>query len=174
MTDGVVMTALSAFPYGSPPHSSAPLWARKQGTRPALQASCPSAWRVISEETRMRLNRSLLLATAALCLVGARPANAQNQRRIVVTPFAGVFVPATKVAQIRSGVGGTDHVTGIRQQSALALGANASYWFNNLTGVEVGGAWAFSDARPTVGLWTEVPGSLSGTESARVLFASAK
>ena len=123
----------------------------------------------------MTIPRSLLLGTAAVVgLVGARTADAQANRRIVVTPYAGVFVPTTKVAQFRSGVGGTDHVVGIRQQSALALGANASYWFNNLTGVEVGGVWAFSDATPRGGLSNEVPGSLSTTESARVLFASAK
>lgn len=121
----------------------------------------------------MRFTRSLLLATAAVFgLPGT--ADAQAQRRIVVTPYAGVFVPTTKVAQFRSQLGGTDHVVGIRQQSALALGANASYWFSNLTGVEVGGAWAFSDARPRGGLSNDVPGSLPVTESARVLFASAK
>ena len=123
----------------------------------------------------MKTSRSLLLATAAVVgLLGARAADAQANRRIVVTPYAGVFVPNTKVAQFRSEAGGTDHVVGIRQQSALALGANASYWFNNVTGMEVGGAWAFSDARPSGGLWNEVPGSLATTESARVLFASAK
>ena len=123
----------------------------------------------------MGISRSILLGTAAVVgLVGARAADAQTNRRIVVTPYAGVFVPATKVAQFRSEAGGTDHVVGIRQQSALALGANASYWFSNLTGVEVGGAWAFSDARPRGGLSNEVPGSLPTTQSARVLFASAK
>lgn len=123
----------------------------------------------------MRISRSLpLVAAAVVGLVGARTADAQAQRRIVVTPYAGVFMPTTKVAQFRSDVGGIDHVVGIRQQSALALGANASYWFNNLTGVEVGGAWAFSDALPRGGLSNEVPGALPNIQSARVLFASAK
>lgn len=124
----------------------------------------------------MRVYRSLLFATVAVVsLSAARTGQAQQpNRRIVVTPYAGVFVPGAKVAQFRSSAGGTDHVVGIRQQSALALGANASYWFSKLTGIEVGGAWAFSDARPTGSFSSEVPGSLRGTESAYVLFASAK
>ena len=123
----------------------------------------------------MSHRRTLLLAAAAASLVVVRVGEAQrSDHRIVVTPYAGFFVPGSKVAQIRSGVGGIDHVVGIRQQNALALGANASYWFSNLTGIEVGGAWAFSDAQPTASFMTEVPGSISGNESAYVLFASAK
>jgi hypothetical protein len=123
----------------------------------------------------MRLSRSILLAsTVVTSLAAASIAGAQAERRIVVTPYAGVFVPATRVAHIRSDIGGIDHVIGIRQQSALALGANVSYWFSNLTGLELGGAWAFSDAQPTSGFSSVFPGALNGTESARVLFASAK
>jgi hypothetical protein len=124
----------------------------------------------------MNINRSLLCAALAVVSLGsAHTARAQQaNRRFVVTPYAGIFVPGTRIAQFRSGLGGSDHVVGIRQQSALALGANASYWFSNLTGIEVGGAWAFSDARPTGTLSSEVPGALSGTQSAYVLFASAK
>lgn len=123
----------------------------------------------------MRIDRSILLATTIILgVAGATTANAQSERRIVLTPYAGVFVPATRVAQIRSDMGGIDHVIGIKQQSALAVGANVSYWFSNRTGLEVGGAWAFSDAQPTSGFASVVPGSLNTTESARVLFASAK
>lgn len=123
----------------------------------------------------MRISGSIVLGAAvAVGLAWAGTAGAQAERRFVVTPYAGVFVPATRIAQVRSDIGGIEHVTGIRQQSALALGANASYWFDNRTGLELGGAWAFSDARPSAGLGTMVPGSLNGTESAYVLFASAK
>ena len=123
----------------------------------------------------MRIRASILLATAVgMGMAGSTNAGAQSERRIVLTPYAGVFVPSTRVAQIRSDVGGIDHVIGIKQQSALALGANASYWFSNRTGVEIGGAWAFSDAQPTTGFASVVPGALNTTESARVLFGSAK
>lgn len=125
----------------------------------------------------MRLSRSVLLAAGFVSSAGwlAAKADAQEMRRIVVTPYAGVFVPATRIAEIKSEVGGIRSVMGIRQQNALALGLNASYWFNGFAGVELGGAWAFSDSRASLGLSNQVPGfSLSGNESARILMGSAK
>jgi hypothetical protein len=96
-------------------------------------------------------------------------------RRIVVTPYAGAFVPSARIAEFKAQVGGIQSSLGIRQQSSLALGVSASYWFNDMAGFELGGAWAFSDARPSLGLSGEVSGlSLTGNESARVIMGSAK
>jgi hypothetical protein len=125
----------------------------------------------------MKLSRSFLLAAGLISSTGlmAASADAQATRRIVVTPYAGVFVPATRVAELKATLAGVQSAIGIRQQNALALGANASYWFNGFAGVELGGAWAFSDSRASLGLSNQVPGfSLSGNESARVLMGSAK
>jgi hypothetical protein len=125
----------------------------------------------------MKLSRSFLLAAGLMSSTGlmAASANAQTTRRFVVTPYAGVFVPATRVAELKPGLVGVQSAIGIRQQNALALGANASYWFNGFAGVELGGAWAFSDTRASFGLSSQVPGlSLSRNESARVLVGSAK
>jgi hypothetical protein len=100
---------------------------------------------------------------------------AQQVRRIVVTPYAGVFMPSAKVAELRSINAGLPAAIGIRQQSSLAMGMGASYWFNDFAGLELGGAWAFSDAVPSPALSGEVPGlSPTRNESARVVMGSAK
>jgi hypothetical protein len=125
----------------------------------------------------MKLPRSFLLAAGFVSSTGlvAASADAQGMRRIVVTPYAGVFVPASRVAELKPALPGVQSAIGIRQQNALALGANASYWFNGFAGVELGGAWAFSNTRASFGLTSQVPGfSLSRNESARVLMGSAK
>jgi hypothetical protein len=125
----------------------------------------------------MRLFRSFVLAAGFVSSTGllAASADAQEGRRIVVTPYAGVFVPASRVAEVKSAAGGDQSAIGIRQQNALALGLNASYSFNGFAGLELGGAWAFSDARASLGLSNQVPGfSLAGNQSARVLMGSAK
>ncbi|NUQ11668.1 MAG: hypothetical protein HUU26_04960 [Gemmatimonadaceae bacterium] len=117
----------------------------------------------------MRLNRSLLLVgILAASAAGAQ----QTNRRFVITPYAGAFVPATRLAEFTEGVTST---LSIKQRSALALGANASYWFNDLAGFEIGGAWAFSDATGSPGLSGEIPTfPLTGPHSAYVAFGSAK
>lgn len=125
----------------------------------------------------MKATRSVLIAASILASLGmlAPDTSVAQDRRIVVTPYAGAFVPAAKVAEVKSVAGGLTSVLGIQQQSALALGVNASYWFNDLAGIEVGGAWAFSDAKASLGLSGAVPGmSLAGNESARVIMGSAK
>lgn len=125
----------------------------------------------------MKLSRSFLLAAGFASSAGllTTSADAQGLRRIVVTPYAGVFVPAARVAELKPTLAGVPSASGIRQQNALALGLNASYGFNDLLSLEIGGAWAFSDARASLGLSNQVPGlSLSRNESARVLMGSAK
>ena len=122
------------------------------------------------------LRANLFIAgVMAAMLLSAGQAGAQQSRRIVVTPYAGMFLPSAKVAEIRTDVGGVPRVMGIRQQSALAMGVGASYWFNDFAGLEVGGAWAFSEVVPSLGLANQVPGlSSTRNESARVVMGSAK
>lgn len=125
----------------------------------------------------MNLSRSFLLVAGFVSSAGSltERGDAQEMRRIVVTPYAGVFAPSSRVAELKSDMGGITSAIGIRQQNSLALGMNASYWFNGFAGVEVGGAWAFSDARASLALSNQVSGlSLTGNESARVIMGSAK
>ena len=125
----------------------------------------------------MRLSRSFLLAAGFVSSTGllASTSGAQIANRIVVTPYAGVFMPSSRIAELKSDMGGIRSAIGIRQQNSLALGLNASYWFNGFAGVELGGAWAFSDARASLALSDQVSGfSFTGNESARVLMGSAK
>lgn len=125
----------------------------------------------------MNLSRSFLLVAGFVSSAGllTRSGDAQEMRRIVVTPYAGVFAPSSRIAELKSDMGGITSAIGIRQQNSLALGMNASYWFNGFAGVEVGGAWAFSDARASLALSNQVSGlSLTGNESARVIMGSAK
>lgn len=116
----------------------------------------------------------LVTAAAGLAIVALLPGrlDSQGTRRIVVTPYAGVFVPASKLAHLQGG--SANPGLGIRQQNALALGVNASYWFTDRAGVEVGGVYAFSDAKSLPGLSGGMPGFPSATENAYVLAGSAK
>jgi len=122
----------------------------------------------------MTLTRSTLLAAAGASLVFLVPVSTHGQasHRIVVTPYAGYFVPATKLAHLDGGT--VNPGLGIRQQNAPAVGLNASLWFNNRAGVEIGGLYAFSDAKSLPGLSGGMPGFPSPAQNAHVLAASAK
>jgi hypothetical protein len=125
----------------------------------------------------MKLLRTVLFTTACMMPVvtPVTAGEAQQTRRIVVTPYAGVFMPSAKVAELKADLVGMPAAMGIRQQSSLAMGVGASYWFNDFAGLELGGAWAFSDAIPSLGLSAQVPGlSPTRNESARVVMGSAK
>lgn len=125
----------------------------------------------------MKRLRAILCTTGFLApvVLFVSKAEAQHVRRIVVTPYAGVFMPSAKVAELKANNAALPATLGIRHQSSLAMGVGASYWFNDFAGLELGGAWAFSDAIPSPGLAAEVPGlSTSRNESARVIMGSAK
>lgn len=116
--------------------------------------------------------RFTLLAAACGSLIAALPATTAAQaNRIVVTPYVGAFIPAAEIAHL-SGTGNS----GLRltQENAVALGLNASYWFNDRTGVEFGGLYAFSDARVLHGQAGGLPGFGGPTRDAYVLAGSAK
>lgn len=120
---------------------------------------------------RLTVHAGLLLAVSLL----AAEARAQDWDRIVVTPYAGVFLPAARVAETRIDVGGAMKLAGMKQQTAFASGLSASYSFNTFAGLEVNGVWAFSDAIMSPALAGAVPGlSVSRHASARVIMGSAK
>ena len=88
------------------------------------------------------IRNALLTAISAAALVVLFPqaATGQSTRRIVVTPYAGVFVPSTQPSNIR-----TDAGTSLNSApAARVVSLNASYWFNDRTGMEFGAA-AMSD-----------------------------
>ena len=126
----------------------------------------------------MRVNRSIALAALLAITAGLGPRLAGSQtngRRIVVTPWAGAFVPATRIGELAIDDGSVTTTMGLKQRMAPAVGLNASYWFNSLAGIEVGGAFAFSDAEGSAGLTSEIPSfTLTGAHSAYVAFGSAK
>jgi hypothetical protein len=116
----------------------------------------------------------LLLAAAGFgfAVLSPRISTSQETRRIVVTPYAGFFMPVAKIGKLEGG--STNPGLGVAQQNALALGMNASYWFNNRTGIEVGGFYAFSDMKTFAGLAGGLPGLATPTENAYVIAGSAK
>lgn len=121
----------------------------------------------------MKLNHTL--AGGILSFAIAATGGAQElQQRIIVTPYAGIFVPSSKIAQVKSVGGGAPSVLGIQQQKALLAGVTAAYSFNNFAGVELSGAWAFSDATMSPGLASEIPGLGTRHQSARVVMGAAK
>ena len=110
----------------------------------------------------------------ALALIAPRTSPAQSTHRIVVTPWAGAYVPANKLARVGDNSSGNAGL-GLEQRTGLALGANASYWFTDRAGVEVGGLYAFSDARSIPGSSGGMPGfPAAGNRDAWVLAGSAK
>jgi hypothetical protein len=88
-------------------------------------------------------------------LVAPTVASGQTVKRIVITPYAGVYAPTTNLAEVGAAAGGASASLNLKQKTALALGANASFWFTDRTALEVGAAYAYSDAKGSV--------SLSGT-----------
>lgn len=123
----------------------------------------------------MRHLRFLAIASViAVAASAPHDVGAQGRRRIVITPSAGVLVPAARVVEVESAP--AVHPTQwIRHQPAATFGLTASYWFNNLVGIEFGGAWAFGTVRASSELASVVPGlSLSGVQPAHVVLGSVK
>ncbi|HYD52952.1 MAG TPA: hypothetical protein VEA99_10005 [Gemmatimonadaceae bacterium] len=116
------------------------------------------------------------IAVAAACLVAAPTRTAAQQLdTFVITPYAAVYVPTADVVSQKAAAGPFSAAVSGRHDTALALGANASYWITDRFALEVGGAYAFSNVEST-GALAEPGGSLafSQTDDAYVLLASAK
>ena len=123
--------------------------------------------------TRMRVHIPVLAIGALLAAQAA--ANAQPARRLIVTPYAGVYTPTTSLARVGAAGGGASASLNLKQKTAAALGGNVSYWFTERTAVEVGAAYAFSDAKASAriaGTGNEFAGAAS--QNAYALLASAK
>ena len=113
-----------------------------------------------------------LLSTAVLLVPRA---HAQETTRIVITPYAGIFVPSARIAETPVDVGGELVLAGIRQQTSIASGLTAGYSFNNFAGLEVSGAWAFSEATGSTTLAEAAPGlSFPRHGSAHVVMGAVK
>lgn len=102
-----------------------------------------------------RLLRRGVAGAAVLAVMAAGTAVGQDlesRGRIVITPYAGVFVSGGDVAEIDLAAGGTRMVAALKQQTGLALGATGSYWLNDRFSLEAGGSYVMSDAKGTVAL----------------------
>jgi outer membrane protein W len=122
--------------------------------------------------------RALIRAgVAAVILVGLSSANAAAQMsgRIVLTPYAAAYVPSNDLVKASAVGGGLSVVGNAKHQAGFAYGLNGSYWLNDRTAIELGGAYAFSDVKGSL-LTSDVGGVTSGSssENAHVIFGSAK
>lgn len=108
-------------------------------------------------------------------LLGPVLAWSQPTQEIKITPYVGMFVPATKLARMNMTVDGTSFGASISQKNALAFGLTGSYWWSERFGFELGGAYAMSDAS---GVFRTNGGNLdlggAASERANVLLASAR
>jgi hypothetical protein len=102
-------------------------------------------------------------------------AGAQMTGSVIVTPYVGLYTPATDLGAIRVSGGGTSVNLSLKHKTAAAFGANVSYWFNERFALEGGGVFAGSDIKGS-GSINELGTVTSGseTETAHVWLASAK
>ena len=115
--------------------------------------------------------RDLARSAMALTLVPV-VAGAQLERQFVFTPYVGLYAPTNNVATLGTSAGGTAITASMKHKSSVALGATASYWFTGHAGFEVGGAYAYSDAKG----WLDIGGTGVSTigDNARMVFGTAK
>ena len=79
-------------------------------------------------------------------------ASAQLAGRVVVTPYIGAYLPTDHVARIGRTPDGTTLTVDAKQQTAMAFGANVSYWLNDHLAIEGGSAYTASGLRSSVAL----------------------
>ena len=119
--------------------------------------------------------RVLISGLGAALFAAPMVARAQTTSRLVITPYAGVYTPTTNLAHVGAAMGGQSARLTLKQKTALALGGNMSYWFTERTALEVGAAYAFSDARASTRVFGGGQGfAFSGSENAYALLGSAK
>jgi len=83
------------------------------------------------------------IALAALPTVVA----AQMAGGVVVTPYAGVYVPTNDMVKVGMSGGGTSIDASIKHQPALVSGVNLSYWLTDRIGLEGGAAYTKSGVK---------------------------
>jgi hypothetical protein len=124
----------------------------------------------------MRVER-LLHATrvAGLAIIVPGIVGAQIAGSVIVTPYAGLYVPSTEVGAVSASAAGTSVNMKLKHNTGAALGANVSYWFNERFAIEGGAAYVGSDLKGSAII--SEPGSFtsgSETEDAHIWLGSAK
>jgi hypothetical protein len=98
--------------------------------------------------------------TVALGLaIWGSAAQAQEIPRLVITPYAGVYVPTTNLGAVAAHGQAVGARASLGQQAGLALGANASVWITPRVAVEAGLVYAMSDLKSSMAV--ALPGSPS-------------
>lgn len=123
----------------------------------------------------MRSHIVLRLASVGIALAAVPAiAAAQLAGGVVVTPYAGVYVPTKDI--ISFGVNRTGTTTAnIKHQTAFLSGVNLSYWLTDRIGLEGGAAYTKSSVKGNL-LVENTGGSTfeSATEYAHIWLGSAK
>lgn len=114
---------------------------------------------------------TLGVALAALPTVVA----AQLGGGIVVTPYAGIYVPTNDIVQAGTTRTGSTVVAGIKHQPSFVSGATLSYWITDRIGIEGGAAYAKSGVKGKM-MVEETGGNawVQASEYAHVWLGSAK
>lgn len=115
------------------------------------------------------------IAVAAIVALTPSIGRAQEQGQIIITPFAAVYAPTTDLTSMSATQAGTSASVSLKQKTGFAVGANASYWFTDRTALELGTAYAWSDAKANASIFGGGTGSaFSSSEKAYVLMGSLK
>jgi hypothetical protein len=101
--------------------------------------------------------------------------SAQLAGRVVVTPYVGAYLPTDHVARIGRTPDGTMFTADAKQQTAMAFGANVSFWLTDHLAIEGGSAYSASGLRSTMAL--DEPAGLASAgqkENAHIWLGSVK
>ena len=122
----------------------------------------------------MRYSRSIHLVGLGLLFAGT-PAVAQLSGRVVITPYAGAFLPSNDIVRENFSAPGVTASVNVRHEAAFASGANASYWVTDRFAIELGGLYSWTKIKGN-GLVNEIgSGTVMGiVDNAHVLAGSAK
>lgn len=122
-----------------------------------------------------RLLSASLAAAAATALIAPSALAQSMGNRFIITPYVGVYTPTTDVLKMSGAGGGVGASIAAKQKTAMALGANASYWLSERTALELGGVYAHSDLEASASIFGNGdPFAGSASEHAYILAGSAK
>ena len=101
--------------------------------------------------------------------------SAQLEGRFVLTPYVGAYLPTSEVVEFTVARGGTTVSGNGKHASALATGANASYWLTDHFAIEAGAVYSHSNFKGDVPINAiGDPSGASDRNRAHVLAGSAK
>jgi hypothetical protein len=115
------------------------------------------------------------IAVTVLVAGSAPRAAAQQTGSVILTPYVALYAPTAGLFGAREVAGPYATSLSGRHDPAFATGVNGSYWFTHRLGMEVGGAYAWSDVKALGSLSngaTTLP--LSARRDAHVILGSAK